>query len=279
MSARALRGATPGTRAKRPDSVRQRIRIAEDSGGTFTDGLAVLEPGGRIWVAKTLTTPRDPGEAVSTVIGDLLRQIGAMAAGTPAVTEVVHGTTLVTNTLIERKGAATGLVVTRGTRDVLSIAREIRYELYDLNLEIPVPRVAVVRRLDRPRERPRAPECRTGERRSGPRTGLLCPRRARGDGDRRRSRSGLLERGQFPGRRDEAAQGSRGCRTTQARGPPALLHERRGLGRVQHRQREHGLRRAHPYRREGSRPARFRNGCDGRRRPGARRGGRAHASI
>ncbi len=125
------------------------IRIAVDIGGTFTDGLAVLVPGGRIWVAKTLTTPRDPGEAVSTVIVDLLRQLASARAGKPpAVTEIVHGTTLVTNTLIERKGAKTGLVVTKGTRDVLSIGREIRYELYDLNLEIPKPLVAESLRLE-----------------------------------------------------------------------------------------------------------------------------------
>ena len=76
------------------------IRIAVDIGGTFTDGLAVLTPGGRIWVAKTLTTPRDPGEAVTTVIADLLRQVtqaNATADVTANVTEVVHGTTLVTN--------------------------------------------------------------------------------------------------------------------------------------------------------------------------------------
>src|SRR4029077_1907197 len=80
------------------------IRIAVDIGGTFTDGLAVLTPGGRIWVAKTLTTPRDPGEAVTTVITDLLRQVSnVLANGHSNVTEVVHGTTLVTNTLIERK--------------------------------------------------------------------------------------------------------------------------------------------------------------------------------
>lgn len=120
-----------------------------DIGGTFTDGLAVLTPGGRIWVAKTLTTPRDPGEAVTTVMGDLLRQISAARADTQTqVSEVVHGTTLVTNTLIERKGAKTGLVVTKGTRDVLSIGREIRYELYDLNLEIPKPLVPVGLRLE-----------------------------------------------------------------------------------------------------------------------------------
>jgi len=125
-----------------------RLRIAVDIGGTFTDGLAVLEPSRRIWVAKTLTTPRDPGEAVSTVIADLMRQVASASAAAPAVTEVVHGTTLVTNTLIERKGAVTGLLVTKGTRDVLSIAREIRYELYDLNLEIPAPLVSTDRRLE-----------------------------------------------------------------------------------------------------------------------------------
>ncbi|HKA46064.1 MAG TPA: hydantoinase/oxoprolinase family protein [Burkholderiales bacterium] len=125
------------------------VRIAVDIGGTFTDGLAVLRPGGRIWVAKTLTTTRDPGEAVTTVIADLLSQIGAaLNGGKSPVTEVVHGTTLVTNTLIERKGAKTGLVVTKGTRDVLTIAREIRYELYDLNLEIPKPLVPEEQRVE-----------------------------------------------------------------------------------------------------------------------------------
>ncbi len=130
-------------------AARHAIRIAVDIGGTFTDGLAVLTPGGRIWVAKTLTTPRDPGVAVTTVIADLLRQLkAARGAATPGVSEVVHGTTLVTNTLIERKGARTGLIVTQGTRDVLSIGREIRYELYDLNLELPQPLVAPEQRLE-----------------------------------------------------------------------------------------------------------------------------------
>ena len=116
----------------------ERVRIAVDIGGTFTDGLAAMTPGGRIWVAKTLTTPRDPGEAVTTVMADLLKQIAAAPRMNGSnVTEVVHGTTLVTNTLIERKGARTGLVVTKGTRDVLDIGREWRYDLYDLNLKIP----------------------------------------------------------------------------------------------------------------------------------------------
>jgi N-methylhydantoinase A len=128
-------------------NAKQSIRIAVDIGGTFTDGLAVLTPGGRIWVGKTLTTPRDPGEAVTTVMEDLLRQI-ALARLDAAVDEVVHGTTLVTNTLIERKGATTGLIVTQGTRDVLTIGREIRYELYDLNLELPTPLVAEDKRIE-----------------------------------------------------------------------------------------------------------------------------------
>jgi len=128
-------------------NAKQSIRIAVDIGGTFTDGLAVLTPGGRIWVGKTLTTPRDPGEAVTTVMEDLLRQI-ALARLDAAVDEVVHGTTLVTNTLIERKGATTGLIVTQGTRDVLTIGREIRYELYDLNLELPKPLVAEDKRIE-----------------------------------------------------------------------------------------------------------------------------------
>ncbi len=125
------------------------MRIAVDIGGTFTDGLAVISPGNRIWVGKTLTTPDDPGEAVTTVMADLLKQIvAARGAAARAVDDVVHGTTLVTNTLIERKGARTALIVTKGTRDVLTIAREIRYDLYDLNLEIPQPLVPRDKRIE-----------------------------------------------------------------------------------------------------------------------------------
>src|SRR5688572_27855930 len=129
--------------------MKKSIRIAVDIGGTFTDGLAALTPGGKIWVAKTLTTPRDPGEAVTTVMADLLSQMSrALANGGAHITEVVHGTTLVTNTLIERKGAATGLVVTKGTRDVLDIGREWRYDLYDLNLKLPEPLVPLDKRFE-----------------------------------------------------------------------------------------------------------------------------------
>jgi len=129
------------TTARKRSRPAKAIRIAVDIGGTFTDGVAELNPGGRIWVGKCLTTPHDPGEAVSTVVTDLLRQVDAAfgEATVGLVTEVVHGTTLVTNTLIERKGAKTGLVVTQGMRDALDIARETRYDLYDLDLELPAP--------------------------------------------------------------------------------------------------------------------------------------------
>jgi N-methylhydantoinase A len=113
--------------------------VAVDIGGTFTDGVAVLSPAGRIWVGKTPTTPDDPGEAVSTVLLDLLRQAGAEA---PGLGEVVHGTTLITNTLIERKGSRTALVTTSGHRDLLDIGREWRYDIYDLDIVLPKPLVA-----------------------------------------------------------------------------------------------------------------------------------------
>jgi N-methylhydantoinase A len=136
----------PATKTPRP--ARRSLRIAVDIGGTFTDGLAVLSPGGRIWVGKCLTTPDDPGEAVSTVIADLLRQVARGGDAMPPVGEVVHGTTLVTNTLIERKGARTALLTTTGIGDALDIGREWRYDLYDLDLQIPVPLVPPDRRIE-----------------------------------------------------------------------------------------------------------------------------------
>ncbi|HZD37956.1 MAG TPA: hydantoinase/oxoprolinase family protein, partial [Actinomycetes bacterium] len=112
-----------------------RTRIAVDIGGTFTD--LVLVEGGRVTAnAKVLTTPGDPSIAVETGIGRLLERLGA-----GCVDEVVHGTTLVANALIERKGATTALVTTKGFRDVLGIRRELRYDLYDLFLEMPEPLV------------------------------------------------------------------------------------------------------------------------------------------
>jgi N-methylhydantoinase A len=125
------------------------LRVAVDIGGTFTDGVASISPEGRIWVSKTPTTPDDPGEAVSTVIKDLLRQVdAAIGQVAPSLSEVVHGTTLITNTLIERKGAKTALVVTKGMRDVLDIGREWRYDIYDLEIEMPQQLIAAGDRIE-----------------------------------------------------------------------------------------------------------------------------------
>src|SRR6201991_1699424 len=139
----------------KPVNPQDTLRVAVDIGGTFTDGVATIAPEGRIWVSKSPTTPDDPGEAVSTVIKDLLDQVGnSMGPYTPALTEVVHGTTLITNTLIERKGAKTALVTTKGMRDALDIGREWRYDIYDLEIEMPKPlidadcRVELDERLD-----------------------------------------------------------------------------------------------------------------------------------
>ncbi|MEP7260570.1 MAG: hydantoinase/oxoprolinase family protein [Usitatibacter sp.] len=116
-----------------------RVRIAVDIGGTFTDGVAEWSDSGEIRVAKSLTTPDDPGRAVRTVIAELVANAPGAAS---QVTEIVHATTLVTNAIISRRGARTALVVTRGTRDVPRIRRELRYHLYDLSLELPEPLVA-----------------------------------------------------------------------------------------------------------------------------------------
>ena len=113
-------------------------RIGVDIGGTFTD-LALYEPAsGRLHKEKVLTTPDDPSEGVLTGIELLLAQAGTAAS---AVEVVIHGTTLVANALIERKGSAVALVTTKGFRDVLEIGREMRYETYDLAIEMPRPLV------------------------------------------------------------------------------------------------------------------------------------------
>jgi len=121
------------------------LRAGIDIGGTFTD-LLVFDPGaGRFTIGKTLTTPDDPARAVRAGLAETL----ARADRTPAdVARIIHGTTLVTNALIERKGAKTALLTTAGFRDALEIGREHRYDLYDLFLERPTPLVPRYLRLE-----------------------------------------------------------------------------------------------------------------------------------
>src|SRR5579862_284186 len=107
-----------------------------DIGGTFTDIVVYDHAAARQHSLKLLTTHDDPARAVMTGVARILRENDIPPA---SVHRLVHATTLFTNAVIERKGALTGLVTTRGFRDSLEIARELRYELYDLNIENPLP--------------------------------------------------------------------------------------------------------------------------------------------
>jgi N-methylhydantoinase A/oxoprolinase/acetone carboxylase beta subunit len=110
-------------------------RVGFDVGGTFTD-FVLQSPAGELTTAKRLTTYPDPSEACLAGLDDLLARAGT---GWSAVTQAVHGTTLGSNIVIERKGGNVGLVTTRGFRDVLIIGREKRYQVYDLQIEKAAP--------------------------------------------------------------------------------------------------------------------------------------------
>jgi N-methylhydantoinase A len=111
-------------------------RIGVDIGGTFTDLVWVDDATGAVRVGKLLTTPKEPAQAVEQGVVTLLHDAGSAPA---AVRTLIHGTTLATNALIERKGARTGLLTTEGFRDALEIGREGRYDMYDLFIDPPAP--------------------------------------------------------------------------------------------------------------------------------------------
>ncbi len=119
------------------------FQIAVDVGGTFTDGVLLDDTTDTMWVAKALTTPADPGDGIATVVQMLLDQ----NPYAPDVERVVHGTTLITNTLLERKGVKTALVVTQGAEDALDIRREMRYDTYDLSATYPQPLIPPAQRF------------------------------------------------------------------------------------------------------------------------------------
>lgn len=112
------------------------FRLGCDIGGTFTDFVLLNEETGKIQINKCLTTPKDPSDAVEEGIWQLLASTPHFVDG---LDEVIHGTTLVINSIIERKGAKTGLITTKGFRDVLELAREKRYDTYDIFAEYPQP--------------------------------------------------------------------------------------------------------------------------------------------
>ena len=128
-----------------------RARLAVDIGGTFTD-VVLEKPDGQRVTTKLLTTYAHPGEAVLNGIAEVLRQSGL---GPEQVGLIIHGTTLATNALIERRGAVTALLTTEGHRDALEMAHEDRFEQYDVMIDRPRPlvprwlRLPVHERLDR----------------------------------------------------------------------------------------------------------------------------------
>src|SRR5438034_8847473 len=113
-------------------------RIGFDVGGTFTD-FVLQSPSGELHIAKMLTTYPDPSEACLAGLDELIAKSGVEWRD---VALAVHGTTLGSNIVIERKARGVGLVTTRGFRDVLIIGREKRYQVYDLQIEKPAPLIA-----------------------------------------------------------------------------------------------------------------------------------------
>ena len=125
-------------------------RLGVDVGGTFTD-LVLLTSDGCLVTRKVLSTSSNYAEAIFTGIADLLQEAGIVGG---KVQELIHGTTIATNAIIERRGARTGLVTTEGFRDLLEIGRLRLMRLYDMDQERPAPlvrrrwRFEVAERLD-----------------------------------------------------------------------------------------------------------------------------------
>jgi hypothetical protein len=155
----------------------QKARLGIDIGGTFTD--FVLEHGPRQLCLKLLTTPEAPERAVLDGVVQLLR---AADLALDAIGMVVHGTTLATNAMIERRGAKVAFLTTEGFRDTLEMAYEHRYDQYDLLVDKPKPLVPRTLRLPVPERR------QAGS--AGPRKHAewrpVAPQRPAGDSGRRR---------------------------------------------------------------------------------------------
>lgn len=120
------------------------IRVGADIGGTFTD-IVVVRSDGALLVNKTPSTPGDPSQAVLVGLTELLKKSGIDPA---TVVEVVHGSTIGSNTILEKKGARVGLITTRGFRDVLEIGRIRTPDMFDLTWEKPIPLVERRHRLE-----------------------------------------------------------------------------------------------------------------------------------
>jgi 5-oxoprolinase (ATP-hydrolysing) len=120
-------------------------RIGFDIGGTFTDFILEDRAAGTVHLHKRLTSAHDPAESALIGLDELTKAAGI---GLGEIAEIVHGTTLVTNAIIERRGAKLGLITTEGFRDILEMGTEQRYDIYDLFLGFPEPLVPRHRRLE-----------------------------------------------------------------------------------------------------------------------------------
>ena len=113
------------------------VRVGADIGGTFTD--VVLEIGADQYSAKVLTNYREPEQAI---IDGLIKVVEIAGIGIEHVDQLIHGTTLATNALIEQRGANTAFITSKGFRDVIEMRTEGRFEQYDLNLRLPPPLIS-----------------------------------------------------------------------------------------------------------------------------------------
>src|SRR4051794_6735487 len=124
------RGHRPRLQMSLAKRTKSAIRVGVDTGGTFTDFVVIRD--GKIEMFKELSTPRQPEDAILKGIAGL---------GEAAIQEIIHGSTVATNALLERKGARTALITTQGFEDVLAIGRQTRSELYNIFVTRPEPLV------------------------------------------------------------------------------------------------------------------------------------------
>jgi N-methylhydantoinase A len=130
---------------------KRQLSIGIDVGGTFTDFFFYDSSSGGVETEKLLTNASEPEKSIVEGIRNGLNRLGASGED---IQSIIHGTTLIVNAIIERKGARTGLLTTKGFRDIIEARKEKRYDLYDLGLELPAPlvprryRIGVTERLD-----------------------------------------------------------------------------------------------------------------------------------
>ncbi len=127
------------------DSMGAKYLVAADTGGTFTDFVALNATSGAIITFKLPSVPSDPASAVAA---GFRRLADRHAIPPPSIARFIFGTTVATNAALERTGARVALIATRGTRDVLEIQRQWRHRLFDLDLTKPEPLVPRRRRIE-----------------------------------------------------------------------------------------------------------------------------------